>query len=32
MSYEENGSYAGFDIDLAREVCNRLGWELKVTR
>lgn len=30
MSYEENGNYAGFDIDLAREVCNRLGWELKV--
>ena len=26
---DENGEYVGFDLDLAQEVCNRLGWELK---
>ena len=26
----DNGSYAGFDIDLAREVCNRNNWTLVV--
>lgn len=25
---DENGEYIGFDLDLAQEVCNRLGWEL----
>lgn len=25
---DESGEYVGYDIDLAREVCNRLGWEL----
>lgn len=27
---DENGEIAGFDIDLAREVCSRLGVELKL--
>ncbi len=26
----DNGSYAGFDVDLAREVCNRNNWTLIV--
>lgn len=25
---DENGEYVGFDLDLAQEVCNRMGWEL----
>lgn len=25
---DENGEYIGFDLDLAQEVCDRLGWEL----
>ncbi|MEG2232332.1 MAG: amino acid ABC transporter substrate-binding protein [Lachnospiraceae bacterium] len=25
---DEDGSYVGFDLDLAAEVCDRLGWEL----
>lgn len=25
---DENGEYVGFDLDLAAEVCSRLGWEL----
>lgn len=25
---DESGEYVGFDIDLAQEVCSRLGWEL----
>lgn len=25
---DENGEYTGFDLELAQEVCNRLGWEL----
>lgn len=24
----DDGDYAGFDLDLAQEVCNRRGWEL----
>ena len=24
----EDGSYVGFDLDLAQEVCDRNGWEL----
>lgn len=30
MSFEENGSYRGFDIDLAGRVCSLLGWTLKL--
>ncbi len=26
---DDNGEYVGFDLDLAQEVCNRKGWELK---
>ena len=29
MSYESNGVYMGFDVELCREVCNLLGWQLK---
>ncbi len=25
---DESGEYVGFDLDLAQEVCNRMGWEL----
>lgn len=25
---DENGEYTGFDLELAQEVCDRLGWEL----
>ena len=25
---DDNGEYVGFDLDLAQEVCNRLGWTL----
>ena len=25
---DENGEYAGFDIDMAKELCSRLGWGL----
>ncbi len=25
---DDNGEYTGFDLDLAQEVCDRLGWEL----
>ncbi|MCI8851882.1 MAG: amino acid ABC transporter substrate-binding protein [Lachnospiraceae bacterium] len=25
---DENGEYVGFDLSLAQEVCDRLGWEL----
>jgi ABC-type amino acid transport substrate-binding protein len=27
---DESGSYVGYDIDLAQEVCNRLGWTLNL--
>lgn len=27
---DDNGDYVGYDIDLAREACSRLGWELKL--
>lgn len=26
---DDNGEYVGFDLDLAQEVCERNGWELK---
>ena len=26
---DENGEYVGFDLDLAAEVCNRRGWDVK---
>ena len=29
MSYIEGDSYSGFDVELAREVCSRLGWTAK---
>ena len=25
---DDNGDYVGFDLDLAKEVCDRNGWEL----
>ena len=27
---DDKGNYVGYDIDLATEVCSRLGWELKL--
>lgn len=29
MSYLDGETYSGFDVELAREVCSRLGWEAK---
>lgn len=29
MSYADGDSYAGFDVDVARAVCETLGWDLK---
>lgn len=29
MSYIEGDSYSGFDVELAREACSRLGWTAK---
>ena len=29
MSYESNGVYMGFDVELCRAVCDLLGWTLK---
>lgn len=29
MSYVSNGVYMGFDVELCREVCNLLGWQLQ---
>ncbi|MCR5507433.1 MAG: amino acid ABC transporter substrate-binding protein [Lachnospiraceae bacterium] len=26
---DDDGNYVGFDLELAQEVCNRKGWELK---
>ena len=28
MSYLDGETYSGFDVELAREVCSRLGWTL----
>ncbi len=30
MCLRENGAYTGFDVELARCVCDKLGWTLKV--
>ncbi|MGI5936460.1 MAG: transporter substrate-binding domain-containing protein [Oscillospiraceae bacterium] len=31
MSFKDNlGDYAGFDVELAQEVCRLLGWELRL--
>lgn len=30
MSYIANGSYWGFDVELAMAVCEKLGWQLKM--
>lgn len=27
---DENGSYTGFDIELARRMCDKLGWRLRL--
>ncbi|MGI6029060.1 MAG: transporter substrate-binding domain-containing protein [Candidatus Heteroscillospira sp.] len=29
LCYEENGTVTGFDADVFRELCARLGWELR---
>ena len=29
VSYKENGEYAGFDVELAKKVCEKLGWEAR---
>lgn len=29
VSYADGGDYAGFDVDAARAVCEKLGWEIK---
>lgn len=29
MSYKSNDVYMGFDVELCREVCNLLGWQLR---
>ena len=28
MSYEDNGTYRGFDVDLANYICGYLGWSM----
>lgn len=30
MAYEQNGSYWGFDVELASKVCEKLGWTLQI--
>lgn len=30
LSYEENGSYYGFDVDVANYICGYLGWSMVV--
>jgi ABC-type amino acid transport substrate-binding protein len=30
MSYEDNGSYQGFDVDLANYICGYLGWSMVI--
>ncbi len=30
MAYIANGSYWGFDVELAIDVCDKLGWNLKI--
>ena len=29
LSYQENGEFTGFDVELARAVCERLGWDVQ---
>lgn len=29
LSYQENGQFTGFDVELARAVCERLGWDVQ---
>ena len=29
LSYMENGQFTGFDVELARAVCSRLGWQVE---
>ena len=30
LSFQKDGEYVGFDIDLAKKVCEKLGWVLKI--
>lgn len=30
MAYQSNGEYWGFDVELARAVCEKLGWTLQI--
>jgi polar amino acid transport system substrate-binding protein len=30
MSYESNGSYMGFDVDVANYICGYLGWSMVI--
>lgn len=30
LAYSSNGSYWGFDVELAQSVCDKLGWTLRV--
>ncbi|MDR2530243.1 MAG: transporter substrate-binding domain-containing protein [Oscillospiraceae bacterium] len=30
MGYDDNGTIVGFDIDVAKALCAKLGWELKL--
>ena len=29
VSYNENGQYGGFDVELAKAVCQKLGWQVQ---
>lgn len=29
VSFQENGQYSGFDVELAKAVCKKLGWQAK---
>ena len=30
LSFQKDGEYVGFDVDLAKKVCEKLGWVLKI--
>ena len=30
LSFQNDGEYVGFDVDLAKKVCEKLGWVLKI--